>query len=187
MTIILTVPQTESSAALRLRPWRPADLPSLVAAHRDPGLRCWLTAPLHDETDARNWLHAQAAGWTARTRFSFAVVTDSHDGPLVGHTLLKVVDTDIAEVGYWTAAHARSRGIAARALEAMSRWALNEQDMIEPTRLDLLHEEDNGASCRVAEKCGFALRELLPAAPPAFPNKGHRHIRTATRIRPHRR
>jgi hypothetical protein len=63
VTIILSVPQTESAAALRLRPWRSDDLPSLVAAHRDPVLRRWLVTSLVNEADARRWLDAQAAGW----------------------------------------------------------------------------------------------------------------------------
>jgi hypothetical protein len=46
------------------------------------------------------------------------------------------------------------------------------------TRLDLLHAENNPAFCRVARKCGYVLRELLPPAPPAFPARGHRHVRT---------
>ncbi|MFD6158157.1 GNAT family N-acetyltransferase [Nocardia sp. NPDC060256] len=177
-TIILTAPQTQYEAALRLRPWRSDDLPSLVAAHRDPGLRRWLTNPLVEEADARNWLRAQVVGWSTATRFSFAVVTDSEK--LVGHVMAKVVAPDVAEVGYWTAAHARGHGVAARALETLSRWALNEQHRPHLTRLELLHEEGNHASCRVAEKSGFALHERLPAAPPTFPNNGHLHILTAT-------
>ncbi|GLY99050.1 GNAT family N-acetyltransferase [Actinoplanes sp. NBRC 103695] len=82
MTIILSVPGT-GSVALMLRPWRFDDLPELVAAHRDPMLRRWLSTSLADEAAARQWLDVQAAGWTAATRFSFAVVTDADDRTLV--------------------------------------------------------------------------------------------------------
>ena len=178
MTTTLSVPPTESEAALRLRPWRLDDLPALVAAHRDPELRRRLLTSLAGEAEARQWLAAQAAGWKSATRFSFAVVSEDGDVPL-GHVAVKVVTAGVAEVGYWTAAQVRGRGVAARALEITSQWALRTQRLVRLTRLDLLHAEDNVASCRVAEKCGFALRELLPAAPPAFPAKGHRHARTA--------
>ncbi|WP_205661254.1 GNAT family N-acetyltransferase [Amycolatopsis vastitatis] len=177
MTTTLAVPPTESAAALRLRPWRPDDLPALVAAHRDPMLRQRLTTSLTDEAEARQWLAAQEAGWQSATRFSFAVLAEDDQTPL-GHVGMKVVTADMAEVGYWTAAHARGRGIATRALETTSQWALHTQDLVRLTRLDLLHAENNPASCRVAEKCGYVLHDLLPPAPPAFPTSGHRHVRT---------
>jgi RimJ/RimL family protein N-acetyltransferase len=178
VTIVLAVPRTTSAAALRLRPWRSQDLLSLLAAHRDPSLRQWLTTPLVEDADARDWLDAQAAGWAAGTRFSFAIVADDGAGVLLGHVMVRILDAGVGTVGYWTAAHARGRGVAARALATLSWWALEDQDMTDLTRLDLVHAEDNHASCRVAEKCGFALRELLPAAPPAHPGAAHRHIRT---------
>ncbi|ATY14186.1 GNAT family N-acetyltransferase [Amycolatopsis sp. AA4] len=174
VTIILPLPRTEAGAALQLRPWRAEDLPVLVAAHRDPLMRRQLTTSLVDEGEARRWLDAQVSGWESATRFSFAVVGDD-DLPL-GHVVVKVRGAGTAEVGYWTAAPARGRGIAARALETTSRWAFGAQRL---NRLDLLHAEDNPASCRVAEKCGYVLREVLPPAPPEFPGSGHRHVRDA--------
>jgi RimJ/RimL family protein N-acetyltransferase len=177
VTTVLSVPQTESAPALRLRPWRAADAPALVTAHRDAELRRRLATSLAGEADARQWLAAQAAGWRSATRLSFAVVAEDDDQAPFGHVVVKVVGAGVAEVGYWTAAHVRGQGIAARALEATSRWALRTQRLVRLTRLDLLHAEDNRASCRVAEKCGYLLHGLLPPAPPAFPASGHRHVR----------
>jgi RimJ/RimL family protein N-acetyltransferase len=178
VTITLAVPHTESAAALRLRPWRPDDLPALLAAHLDPELRRRLTTSLADESEARQWLDAQAAGWKSATRFSFAVVAEDDDLTPLGHVGMKVVTAGVAEVGYWTAAQARRGGIASRALEVTSQWALHTQDHVRLTRLDLLHAENNPASCRVAENCGYLLHDLVPPAPPAFPTSGHRHVRT---------
>jgi RimJ/RimL family protein N-acetyltransferase len=47
----------------------------------------------------------------------------------------------------------------------------------ELTRLELLHQVDNTASCRVARKCRYELSALLTAAPPAYPLDGHLHLR----------
>jgi RimJ/RimL family protein N-acetyltransferase len=179
VTITLAVPQTEFAAALRLRPWRLDDLPALVAAHRDLVLRRRLTTSLADEAEARQWLDAQAAGWKSATRFSFTVVAEDDDQTPLGHVGMKVVTAGVAEAGYWTAAQARGRGIATRALETTSQWALRTQGLVRLTRLDLLHAENNPASCRVAEKCGYVLHDLLPPAPPTFPTSGHRHVRTS--------
>jgi RimJ/RimL family protein N-acetyltransferase len=179
MTIIMSVPPTGSAPALRLRPWQLDDLPALVAAHRDPLMRRWLSTSLAGEAEARQWLDAQTTGWATATRFSFAVIATADDRCPLGHVVVKVGSADTAEVGYWTAAHARGQGIAARAMDTVSHWALDIQDMIVLTQLELLHAVDNDPSCRVAVKCGYALRDLLPAAPPAFPADGHRHVRTA--------
>ncbi|HWO66283.1 MAG TPA: GNAT family N-acetyltransferase, partial [Umezawaea sp.] len=146
--VALSVPTIGSAVALRLRPWRSDDLPALLAAHRDPVMRRWLTTSLADEADARRWLAAQAAGWASGTRFSFAVVAGDHEDLPIGHVVVKVATAGVAEVGYWTAATVRGRGIAPRALDTASRWALDTQDLVPLTRLDLLHAKENQASCR---------------------------------------
>ncbi|MFD9895920.1 GNAT family N-acetyltransferase [Amycolatopsis sp. NPDC059027] len=112
MTIVLSVPNSESAAVLRLRPWRLDDLPALVAAHRDPALRRWLANSLADEAEARQWLAVQAAGWDSATRFSFAVVAEENDYAPVGHVVVKVGTAGVAEVGYWTTAQVRGPGSA---------------------------------------------------------------------------
>ncbi|MEV6302608.1 GNAT family N-acetyltransferase [Actinoplanes sp. NPDC051861] len=178
MTIVLQVPGAGSVSALLMRPWRSDDLPALVAAHRDPELRRWLNTSLTDEAQARHWLDRQATGWATATRFSFAVVADTDDRSPRGLVAVTVGTAGSAEVGYWTAGHARGQGVAARALETVSQWALGAQDIVPLTHLDLCHAVANQASCRVAVRCGYALRDLLPAAPPAYPDIGHRHVRT---------
>jgi hypothetical protein len=37
----------------------------------------------------------------------------------------------------------------------------------------------NQASCRVADKAGFAFSAMMPPLPPEFPQEGHLHIRSA--------
>ncbi|WEH33697.1 GNAT family N-acetyltransferase [Streptomyces sp. AM 4-1-1] len=174
---------TLSVGRLLLRPWHDGDIPAIVAAYRDPAVRAGARAPVTGEPEARRWLELQDEGRESGIRHSFAVVEGADDGrggEPVGNVTLKYPDpgSGRAEVGYWTVAGARGRGIAPRALGALTDWAFTVFADDGLVRLDLLHQVDNAASCRVAEKSGYALVEVLPAVP-SWPQKGHRHRRCA--------
>ncbi|GGQ95154.1 GNAT family N-acetyltransferase [Kitasatospora griseola] len=181
MGVLLSVQPTAGLPALRLRPWQVDDVDALVAAHRDPVMRRWLLTVIDDEADARRWIDGRRRSWAAGTGFGFAVQEDGGAGfgPPVGHVNMKVRAEGVAEVGYWTAARGRGRGLASRALEAVVGWALAEGSAVPVARLELFHAVGNHASCGVADRCGFDLEAVLPAQPPAFPNEGHLHVRRA--------
>ena len=178
MTITLTAPAVNGDAsALVLRPWTPDDAEALVAAHQDPALRSWVAEPLDSAVAAREWIGRQADGWEAGTRLGFAVLEDER---LLGQVVVKRGEESTisqTEVGYWVAAPARGRGVAPRALEAVTRWALDPAGPLAEDSLALVHAVGNDASCRVAEKCRYTLSTVLPPAPPAFPAEGHLHMR----------
>ncbi|MFG1894102.1 GNAT family N-acetyltransferase [Micromonospora zamorensis] len=180
MVIELRASDMSSMPGLALRPWRDDDLNALLDAYRDPVLRRWTRMPVTNPAEGRHWLERTREDWDAGRRHSFAVIEDHPDGArLAANVVLKKVSVDwpVPEVGYWTAAWARGRGVAPRAVTALSRWAFAEFPALE--RLDLLHQVDNLASCRVAEKSGYVFQEVLPARPP-FPLDGHRHSLTAS-------
>ncbi|ROV68651.1 N-acetyltransferase [Streptomyces globisporus] len=186
--VVLQVAASPVSPALVLRPWRMEDVAALVEVSRDRALRRWASSGVDNDSDGTRWVQAQQQGWAAGDRFGFAVLEtqpDSVRAQLVGNVVLKKVTSGkpAAEVGYWTAAHARGRGVATRALEALTNWAFDafEADGLE--RLELLHQVDNLASCRVAQKSRYDFDTLLPAAPPSFPRDGHLHIRARERLK----
>ncbi|MER7892707.1 GNAT family N-acetyltransferase [Micromonospora sp. NPDC094482] len=182
MSIILRAPATRSAPELILRAWRDDDRDALLAAYQDPVLRRWTRLPVTTTVEADRWLARMRQGWRDGDQLSFAVLEpDPGIGErLVANVVLKRVTQGRpdAEVGYWTAAPARGRGVAGRALDAVSRWAFARFADAGLRRLELLHQVDNPASCRVAEKTGFRFQEVLPAQPP-FPRDGHRHVRRA--------
>ncbi|MGB3443816.1 MAG: GNAT family N-acetyltransferase [Actinophytocola sp.] len=158
---------TLTAEGLVLRQWEDSDAAALVAIYRDPAMRRWVRVPVTTTEEATAWVAAQQEGWQTGNRHSFAVVDDER---LVGCVVVK----RRVEVGYWTAAHARGRDVASRGVRALADWALGNG----ATTLELRHQTDNAASCRVAEKSGFLLKETLPATPP-WPLPGHLHVRTS--------
>lgn len=172
--VVLQVAGTSVSPALVSRPWSMEDVAALVEVSRDPALRQWASSAVDNDTDGARWVQAQQRGWATGDRFGFAVLEAqprSVRAQLLGNVVLKEVASGkpAAEVGYWTAVHPRGLGVAPRALEALTRWAFDafEADGLE--RLELLHQVDNLASCRVAQKSRYDFDSVLPAAPPSSP------------------
>lgn len=172
---------TLHAGPLLMRPWRPDDIPALLAAYDDPAMRHWLSTQVFEVADAERWLAVQRDGWASGRRLSFAVTDTERGGRLVGNLALKrpVPGAESAEAGYWTTAAARGRGVASRGLQALTDWAFATFAAEGLRRLELLHQVDNEASCRVAEKAGYPLAEVIPALPPQYPLDGHRHVRQA--------
>ncbi|MFH8837080.1 GNAT family N-acetyltransferase [Streptomyces sp. NPDC017868] len=183
--VVLHAPATPASPALVLRPWRTEDAAALVEVSGDPGLRLWAEPGVDDDAHAARWVRVQQQGWVTGDRRGFAVL-EVRPGPvreqLAGSVVLKgaAPGRPAAEVGYWTAARSRGRGVAPRALEALTAWAFETFGADGLERLELLHQVDNPASCRVAQKSRYDFDGILPASPPAFPHDGHLHVRRAS-------
>ncbi|MFD8565039.1 GNAT family N-acetyltransferase [Streptosporangium canum] len=149
-------PMEIAAGRLQLRPWHPADVEVAAEALNDPEIRRWAPTPM-TAPDGKAWIAGQIAGWADDSSFAFAI-TDATTGQVLGHIRVKSVVDGAGEVGYWVLPAARGKGVAAQALGAVARWAFA---CLELSRLNLLHDAANTASCRVAQKSGFALARLL--------------------------
>jgi RimJ/RimL family protein N-acetyltransferase len=90
---------------------------------------------------------------------------------------------DDGEIGYWIAADVRGRGIAPAVVRAATQWAFKSFGASRLPRIMLVHDVENLASCRVAEKAGYPFEKLSPANPPHWFTDGHIHMRRV-RTRP---
>ncbi|MEL3949284.1 MULTISPECIES: GNAT family N-acetyltransferase [Streptomyces] len=180
MTVTLRVAATAWAPGMVLRPWEDGDAAMLIEVYCDPLLRQWTRMPVRDRAEAAHWLAVRHKGWVTGDYVSFAV-EEEREGEkreLVANVAVKGPRnaTGVGEVGYWTAAAARGRGVASRALDALTDWAFGTYGDNGLHWLRLLHQVDNVASCRVAAKAGYDLDAVLPVRPP-FPAPGHLHVR----------
>jgi RimJ/RimL family protein N-acetyltransferase len=181
----LTVPADGSVPGLLLRPWTEQDAAVMVAAHSDVAMRRWLRNSITSQEAALRVIETRRADRLAGRAFSFAVAEVDADGT-AGSPVGSVAIRGLGEaatsgaVGYWVVAAARGRGIAPRALNAACQWVFRLPSTRLVQRLELIHSVGNFASCRVADKAGFALAAVLPPLPPEFPDRGHLHIRRAS-------
>lgn len=185
MDEMITVPETAAGPGLLLRAWTERDIPALLAAHEDPVMRRWSRNPITSAAHARDVIARYDAAWRAGTSFFFAIQVldaDGGAGDPVGSVSVRGLGADSGrgDVGYWTAAPARGRGVATRALNAVATWAFQLPASRPLDGLELIHTVGNLASCRVAAKTGFAFASVLPPLPPEFPDDGHLHIRSRT-------
>ena len=147
---------------LLLRPWRGRDVTAVHEAFQDPLMHQWHIRRSDSEAEVAGWIEEWGKEWEGERHAQWAVV-DADSDRLLGRVALRsiyLVDA-VAKVAYWTTAAARGQGVATRATTALARWAFEE---IGFHRLELLHAVANEASCRVAEKAGFALEGVKRSA-----------------------
>ena len=145
-----------------LRPWLPSDATTLLAAYADPEIRHWHRRSIASEDEARELIARWNHGWADETTACWAVLAGER-ADVAGRVAIRDVDLEVGqgEVGYWVLPNARGSGIAARAVQEASRWAL---DGLGLHRLSLGHSVANTASCRVADKAGFLPEATLRSA-----------------------
>lgn len=141
-----------------LRPFRPADAPSL-ARHAD-NRKIWLNLRdlfPHPYTvaDATSYI-ARVEGDVPVTRFAIDV-----DGDAVGSVSLKPgsdIERRSAEIGYWLGEPYWGRGIVSAAVAAVTEYAFRELDLL---RVFAVPFARNPASARVLERAGYQLEGTM--------------------------
>ncbi len=121
------------------------------------------------EQQALDFIERQHSRWTAGVGYSFCVA-DEGDGRAVGTAGLWLGDLEQgrASVGYTVAPRARRRGVAARALRALTTFGWTLPELF---RIELYVEPWNQGSIRTAERAGYQREGLLRSHQPIG---GHR-------------
>ena len=138
---------------IRLRAFRDA-VGTVVDLASDPSVAAISTLPLAaDEDAAREWIRRQHRRWTDGAGCSFAVADGGTDRALgqVGLWLDRWAE-GVATVGYPVAPSGRGRGVATRALCAVTGFAATLSGL---DRLELFVEPADTASGRTAQRAGY--------------------------------
>jgi RimJ/RimL family protein N-acetyltransferase len=144
-----------------LRSWRPGDEATLVEVLDDPDIERFMnTVPFpYTRDDAHTWVHELAPDISAGGGAAFVI--DPGDGGVVGSLSIRRQDRaggPVGIAGYWVAAPARGRGLAARALRLAAPWAAAHLGL---GRQELKHDLANLASCRTATTAGFSATAVV--------------------------
>src|SRR5215218_8269909 len=146
------VPPTLSDGVVVVRAARAADIPAIVAACRDPEISRWTRVPWpYTREDAERFLAIAEAEARAGQGVALAV-TDSADRFVGTIGLMELEREGYGEIGYWTAAESRGRGLTSRAVALVRDWA---HATLGLTTIEILPHRDNVPSQRVAERAGF--------------------------------
>jgi ribosomal-protein-alanine N-acetyltransferase len=145
---------------VRVRLMSDADLPDIVAAVQDPEIPRWTRVPTpYGEGDARQFQRSVTNGLAAGTDLA-GLVVDAETDELLGAVGVHGIDPESGRcsAGYWVAARARGRGVAARAMRLVCAYAFEELGV---QRVELWIDPHNKASLGVAEAVGFTREGLL--------------------------
>jgi RimJ/RimL family protein N-acetyltransferase len=164
--VLVDVPTRVETPRLILRPLRAGDglalhealVESIVELRRALWFIPWI-AEEQTPDSAELRCRKSEANFLARTDLPFLAFEKSA-GRLVGSIGLHRTDWQVpkTEVGYWIRTSAARNGYATEGVRALVACAF---DRLGAQRVELVADEQNMSSRRVAERCGFELEGIL--------------------------
>lgn len=164
--LLIDLPTAIETERLRLRPPQAGDGAVLYEALQEslPELRRYLASlpwVANEQTPESAELYCRnaQANFVGRKDLPFFVF-DKASGRLVASTGLHrtVWTTPKTEVGYWCRSSCAGQGYVSEAVRALVGYAFHHLSAV---RVELITDEENTASRRVAERCGFVLEGTL--------------------------
>ncbi|MDT8911948.1 GNAT family N-acetyltransferase [Amycolatopsis sp. PS_44_ISF1] len=150
---------------LLLRPYRVADVPSLVTNARDPSTRAFMaSSPADPSTGGMlEWVRDNGSRPPAEPgRAGYAVADPATDELLAGAVVHRHRHRDSAELGFWVCADVRDRGVGTRVVRALGELCFARGIH----RVELVIRTGDGPSRHLAEATGFRRGARLREVPP---------------------
>ena len=157
----MTAPVLET-ARLRLRPFRSSDLDVQAAILADAEVMRHLGGTPHSREDAWRRMLAAPGLWDL-LGYGYWAVERKEDGAFLGQIgfadFKRAMEPSIEglpEMGWIFAPNAQGQGYAGEAAAAALAWI---DGALDPAEITAIIALENGASIRLAERAGFAIRE----------------------------
>jgi RimJ/RimL family protein N-acetyltransferase len=137
---------------VQVRSWQKDDLKALVRHANNPKIAANLRDQFPHPYTRRDAIDYLEYAQTQEPECSFAIEYGGEAAGGVGFMIGRDIARMTAEMGYWLSEELWGRGIATRAVTAMSDWAFENYNL---TRVFAMAFAHNAASIRVLEKAGF--------------------------------
>ena len=137
---------------VKVRSWHKDDLNALLRHANNPKIAANLRDQFPHPYTRRDGIDYLEYVQTQEPQCSFAIEYGGEAVGGVGFQMGRDIARISAEMGYWLSEEYWGRGIATRAVTAMSDWAFENYNL---TRVFAMAFAHNAASIRVLEKSGF--------------------------------
>ena len=155
---MIEVPDTFTTARLRLRRPMVSDGPAVFEYGSDPEVARYMDWPiLTDPQDAIRNAERAIRRWDAGEEYAWRLTVRPDDTPM--GTVACTIDGAQAQFGFLLARRLWGKGYATEAARAVFDWLMSVNML---TRIQATCDIDNRASARVLEKLGMAREALLP-------------------------
>jgi [ribosomal protein S5]-alanine N-acetyltransferase len=142
-----------TDGVVRLRRWAPTDVECVQAASTDPRITESTTVPVvPSEAAALEFIERQHRRAEDGEGWSFTIAAFDSDEAMGSVTLMLRPQAGVVGVGYWLTPARRGRGSAGRAVDLVTRWALQDRGF---ARVEAWVEPGNDVSISVLRGCGF--------------------------------
>ena len=160
--LLLDLPQQLRTPRLVLRPPRPGDGAAMNEAVLETieALRAWMpwAAPTPTAEQSESWCRQSAADFAARK--GLVMLMFLPDDTFVGSGGMVRLDWSVPrfEIGYWVRRRFEGQGYVA---EAVAEWTRFCFETLSAARVEILMDDGNDRSRRVAERLGFPFEGML--------------------------
>lgn len=161
--ILLEIPGELGTERLLLRTPRPGDGALVWPSVRDSlaELKQWMpwAHDAYGPDDAEEWCRKSAAHFHLREQLQFLVL-DRETGHHLGNVGMFKFNWAVpsCEIGYWLHTGHTGKGYMTEAVRGMTRMAM---EVLQAARVQILADDRNMRSWKVAERCGYTLEGVF--------------------------